>query len=89
MPLFKIRRLVGQASDEDIDAAALRSLWCLTDFPNMKWRHSLWDRDAGELVCLYEAPSVEEIRQHAAASRIPCDEISEVALIDPNEYLHG
>jgi hypothetical protein len=89
MTMYKIRRVVGEMEAEEVDAAALRSIWCLSDYPDLKWHHSMWDREAGEIVCLYESPSEESIRQHAAAARLPCDEVREVTLIDPEEYLHG
>jgi hypothetical protein len=41
------------------------------------------------VTCLYRAPDPDQIRAHAEAARIPCNEIREVELIDPNEYMHG
>lgn len=89
MALFQIRRKVGEISEDDLNAAALRSIWCLSDYPGVRWLNSLWDKDAGELHCLYEAHNADQIRSHAEAARIPCDDIKEVSFIDPGEYLHG
>lgn len=89
MPLYSIRRNVGTVDREEIDAAAMRSLWCMQGYPGIEWIHSTWDKDGGTITCLYRAPNPQQIRSHAEASRIPCDEIREVELIDPNEYLHG
>jgi hypothetical protein len=89
MAMFKVRRVVGDATDDDMNAAALRSIWCLSDYPGVHWVNSLWDRDAGELICLYEAHSADEIRSHAVAARLPCDDVREITVIDPDEYIHG
>lgn len=89
MPTYKIRRVVGDITRDEVDAASLRSLWCLSDYPDVKWLHSMWDSERGEITCLYEANNPDQIREHAEASRIPCDEVREVTIIDPDEYLHG
>ncbi|MCA9844823.1 MAG: DUF4242 domain-containing protein [Dehalococcoidia bacterium] len=89
MGLYKVRRVVGELAQDEVDAAALRSTWCLSDYPNVTWHHSMWDKEAGEIICLYEAPNEEIIREHAEAARLPCDEVREVSFIDPQEYLHG
>ena len=89
MPLYTIVRNVGEMSREELDAAAMRSLWCISGYPGMEWLHSTWDKDRGTVTCIYQAPDPDQIRAHAEASRIPCDEIREVELIDPMEYTHG
>ncbi len=89
MPMFKIRRVVGEMTNDDMNAAALRSIWCLSDYPGLRWVNSLWDKDAGEVTCLYESRSAEEIRSHSEAARLPCDEVKEITVIDPDEYIHG
>lgn len=89
MPHFHIRRVVGDISQDDVDAAAIRSLWCLVNFPNLKWLRSTWDAERGELHCLYESPDVATIREHARSAQIPCDEVREVTIVDPADYVGG
>jgi hypothetical protein len=87
MPTYSIRRIVGNISRDDVDAAAIRSLWCLANFPQVRWIRSTWDEGRGEINCLYEAPNVEVIREHAVSANLPCDEVREVDIIDPDDYV--
>lgn len=89
MPLFKIRRNVGQIIQEDMDAAAFRAIVCAVQFPGLKWHRSFWDKDAGVLDCFYEAASREDLQDHARVSRIPCDEVCEVNELLPETYING
>ena len=86
MPLYTIRRAVGAASREDIDASAFRALACAIEYPGMRWIRSYWDREAGVLTCLYEAHSAAEIQEHSRRSRIACDEVREVTEFGPEDY---
>jgi hypothetical protein len=87
MPTFSIRRVVGDITRDEVDAAAIRSLWCLANFPEVHWIRSTWDAERGEINCLYEAPNVELIREHAVSAQLPCDEVREVDVIDPGDYV--
>lgn len=89
MATYSIRRVVGSLTRDEVDAAAMRSLWCLANYPGVKWIRSAWDAERGEINCLYEAPNADAIREHAESAQIPCDEIREVSLIDPADYLEG
>jgi hypothetical protein len=89
MPIYSIRRVVGPMTRDEVDAAAMRSLWCLANYPGVTWMRSAWDAERGEINCLYEAPNADAIREHAESAQIPCDEIREVSLIDPATYLEG
>ena len=89
MPLFKIRRDVGDITQEEMDAAALRAILCAPQFPGMRWHRSYWDREAGRVDCLYEALTLRDIEEHARVSRIPCDEIRPVDEMLPETYING
>ena len=89
MPLYKIHRLIGPSTQEDVDAAGFRAIVCAPQFPGLRWIQSYWDQDGGCLDCFYEAASPEQIRQHAELSRIPCDEVVEVQLVHPSSYTTG
>lgn len=89
MPTYRILRKVGKMTRDEVDAAALRTIWCLSDYPALKWITSYWDRRAGEIVCLYEAPAEQLLRDHSESSRIPCDDVQEVDAFGPETYLHA
>jgi hypothetical protein len=81
---YVIRRRKGWNSPEDLQAAAARSRDVgdneMAD--DIRWIRSyvVVEQD-GTLgtVCIYQASSVEKIRQHAARAGLPADEILEVA----------
>lgn len=87
MPLFSIRRDVPGATQEDLDASAYRALVCANAYKGMRWIRSYWDRENGQILCLYEARSREDLIQHSERSRIPCDEVREIMEILPGDYL--
>ena len=89
MPTYRILRKVGDVTREEVDAAALRAIWCLSDYPGVRWLQSYWDREAGEIVCLYEAKTEQQVRDHAESSRIPCDDVRAVEMFGPDEYMHA
>ena len=89
MPRYLVLRKVPGATDEDIDAAALRAIWCLPEFPSLRWVRSYWDRELEELRCIYDGPDPQLIREHAANSQIPCDEVRAVTEFGPELYLGG
>lgn len=86
MPLFLIRRNVPGMDQGEIDAAGYRAIMCAYEYPGMKWHRSYWDRQRGVLECLYECQDEAEVRSHAERSRIPCDDVREVVIIDPVAY---
>ncbi|MEX2081766.1 MAG: nickel-binding protein [Dehalococcoidia bacterium] len=87
MPLYQIRRDLPGASAADIDAASFRAIVCATEFAGVHWIRSYWDEPGGVITCYYEAPDAQTVRDHAARSRIPCDEILEVAEVLPESYV--
>lgn len=89
MPLYRIRRDVGPATQEDIDAASFRAIVCAPQFPGLKWIRSYWDPAAERIDCYYEAAGPEQLQRHAELSRIPCDEVSEVVPVLPETYVRG
>jgi hypothetical protein len=89
MPLYRIRRDVGEISREDLDAASFRAIVCAPQFPGLKWVRSYWDQEAGRLDCIYDAVNPEQLEEHARVARIPCDDVREVTEMLPDTYLHG
>ena len=89
MPLYAIRRKVGDVTPDEIDAAAFRAIFCATEYDSFHWVRSYWDREAGLLNCIYEAESVAQIREHSMRSNIPCDDVHEVTEILPGTYIRN
>jgi uncharacterized membrane protein len=89
MPLYQIRRNVPGAGREDVDAAAFRALVCAIEFPGLEWVESYWDSGRGVITCIYEAESREQVEAHARRSRIACDEVREVEVIRPDDYVES
>lgn len=86
MPLYRIERPVGEVSQEEIDAAALRAVACMQNFPGMAWKRSFHDPVAGQLTCYYEARRPEDIRLHAEYAHIACERVTEVVEYLPDAY---
>ncbi len=78
MPKYVVVRTVGQVSDEEIEAASLRSLEAVDQLPGVRWIRSYYSAEEGKLYCEYEAPSAELIFEHARRAQIPIDHASEV-----------
>jgi hypothetical protein len=89
MPLFRIRRDVGEISQEELDAASVRAILCAPQFTGLKWHRSFWDKKSGMLDCYYEAANEHDVVEHARVARIPCDEVREIEEVLPDTYLHG
>ena len=73
----------------DLEAAGFRSVVCQKQFPGLAWVRSYWDPAKEESLCLYEAASEEDIRNHAKMADIPCDEVSLVVETSPAAFLAG
>ena len=86
MPLYRIERNLGRVSPEEIDAAAFRSISCLTAFAGMAWIRSFYDAQAGQMTCYYVAANPDDLRKHAEVARIPCDTVAEVIEYLPDAY---
>jgi len=81
MPRFLIRRVLGDITDEQLDAAADASTRVREErFPDVTWEQTQVVRtdDGFTAYCLYAAPSEQRIRAHAAAAGLPTDEVHEI-----------
>lgn len=87
MPLFLIRREVAGASFEEVEAGGYRALTCAYNYAGLKWVSSYWDEQGGRTYCIYEAESIEQLRDHSERSRIPCDEVIPVREFGPGSYV--
>jgi hypothetical protein len=50
------------------------------------WLHSYVSEDRETMVCIYDAPEPDAIREAAALNGLPVDSITRVLLLDPNFY---
>jgi len=89
MPKFVIEREIsgaGALSETQIRELALRSWQTLKEMgPQIQWLHSYVTED--KVYCVYLAPDVDTIREHARKVGIPADRVSAVRrLIDPGNF---
>lgn len=80
MPRYLIERIVGQMSDDALEAAGRKSNEVLDGMPGVVWIRSYVSQREGKIFCEYDAPDEQSIREHARRAGFPCDRISEVAL---------
>ena len=80
MPKYIVFRTVGKLSEEEIQAAGLRSVEALDLMPEVRWIRSYYSAAEGKIYCEYEAPNAEAVLEHARRSGIPADRVSEVSL---------
>ena len=82
MPRYLIRRVLGDVSAAQLDAAADLSRQVRQDrFPDVEWEHSHVVRTPEGLTtyCVYAAPTAQRVRDHATAAGLPADEVREIA----------
>jgi hypothetical protein len=82
VPRYLIRRVLGDVSDAELEAAADVSRRVRVDqFPDIEWEHSHVVRTTEGLTsyCVYTAPTAERVRDHAASAGLPADEVHEIA----------
>ena len=86
MPLFTVERDVSGAIRAEIDASAFRALTCAQEYENLRWIRSYWDVERERVLCLCEATSEAEIREHSERARIDCGVVREITEIRPDQY---
>ena len=86
MPKYILVRTVGRVSDEEMEAAALKSLEAVDQLPGVRWIRSYYSEEEGKLYCEYEAPSVELVYEHARLADLPLDHCSVVRELEPSMF---
>lgn len=86
MPKYVVFRTVGQISEEEIEAASLRSIEALEHMPGVRWIRSYYSAGEGKIYCEYEAPNVEAIIEHAREAGIPFDHAEVVRELEPGMF---
>lgn len=86
MPKYILVRTVGEVSDEEMEAAALRSIEALDQMPGVRWIRSYYSAEEGKLYCEYEAPSVGLVYEHARKASLPLDYCTVVQELEPTMF---
>jgi hypothetical protein len=88
MPRFIIERdLPAGLSRADVDDASRRAIAANADMPGVRWLHSHLAIDHSKFFCEYEAPDEAMVRESATRAQIPCDIVTEVVEIAPEQYV--
>ena len=83
MPKYIVFRTVGKLSEEEIEAASLRSIETPDRMPEMRWIRSYYSAAEGKIYCEYEAPDADPIFEHAQRAGIPFDHAEVVRELEP------
>lgn len=86
MPKYIVFRTVGEISEEEIEAASLRSIEALDQMSSVRWIRSYYSAEEGKIYCEYEAPSVELVFEHARRAGIPIDSAEVVRELEPSMF---
>jgi Protein of unknown function (DUF4242) len=87
MPKYIIFRTVGDISEEELEAANMRSIEALDGMSGVRWIRSYYSAGEGKIYCEYEAPSVEAIIEHARMAGIPFDHAEVVRELEPGMFV--
>jgi Protein of unknown function (DUF4242) len=83
MNTYVILRRSGWRSPEELGEAAQRSTAVGEEMPDdIRWiRSYVLEEDGGAVgtVCIYQASSIEKVREHAQRAGLPADEVIAVA----------
>lgn len=90
MHTYVIERSFGQVTDEQVAAAGSMSKRIANEqfADSIVWKHSYASQDDNGLstVCVYESTGEAAIRAHAEAAGMPCDRITPVNVIGPDDF---
>ena len=87
MPRFVIERsLPAGLNPGEIDDAARRAIAVNATMPGVRWLHSNLAIDRSKFFCEYEAPDAESVREAGRLAEIPCDIVTEVTVVAPEQY---
>jgi Nickel responsive protein SCO4226-like len=86
MPRYLLFRAVKERSEEDVEAAALRSIEAMNQMPGVRWIRSYWSVEEGGFYCEYEAPSAELLFEHARRARLTLERVEVVRDLEPSMF---
>lgn len=82
MPLFVVERQFPGALE--LDAQGVAAIRAINADTGVNWLYSFLSADRRKTYCLYEAPSIEAIREAARRANLPSDRIVEVTQMQPD-----
>ncbi|MGH2734218.1 MAG: DUF4242 domain-containing protein [Actinomycetota bacterium] len=87
MPRFLIERnLPAGLSQQDVDDACRRAIAVNAQMSDVRWLHSQLAIDKSKFFCEYEAPDPETVAEAARRAEIPCDLVTEVVEVAPEQF---
>ena len=84
MPLFIIER--NFAEQLELTKEAADAVRLVNEDVGVNWLYSFLSADKKKTFCLYEAPSVEAVREAARRAGIPADVVVEVSELRPEAF---
>ncbi|RPI47490.1 MAG: DUF4242 domain-containing protein [Betaproteobacteria bacterium] len=84
MALFLIERNFAEQLEMTKEAADAVKL--VNDDVGVNWLFSFLSADKKKTYCLYEAPSMEHVREAARRANVPADHIVEVSHLRPEAF---
>lgn len=90
MQSYLIERNFGHVTPEQLAAGGSQSKRCAAESfaDTIVWKqsHAVETADGLMTYCLYEAAGEDTIREHAAMAGLPCDKISAVQVVGPDDF---
>lgn len=89
MPQYLIERHFGMVTEEDLaNGGSTSKRVAAQQFPEIVWEHSHAAETPDGLVtyCVYQAPDEEYVKAHANAAGLPCDRITTVQTVGPDDF---
>ena len=84
MPMFLIERQFADVLE--LDGAVVAGVQRINADVGVNWVYSFLSADRKKTYCLYEAPSVEAIREAARRNGLPADSVIEVSQVRPEAF---
>jgi len=85
MPLFLIER--NFAEELEVTATEAAAIKLVNTDVGVNWLFSFLSADKKKTYCLYEAPSIEAIREAARRNNLPADVVIEVSEVRPEAFV--
>ena len=90
MQNYLIERNFGIITPEQLAAGGSKSKQCAAEHfaDTIVWKqsHAVDSSEGLMTYCLYEAASEGTIREHAAMAGLPCDKITAVQVVGPDDF---
>jgi hypothetical protein len=90
MQQFMIERNFGKVTEQDLAKLGSESKRvAAAEFAGrIVWEHSHAAETPEGLMtyCVYQAPDADTIRKHAAAAGLPCDRVTPINTVGPNDF---